>query len=417
VELHEGMSPYEAVTYFFETAADICALREAARNALRGTYRELRVQVPVHPVDGPVEFFVGYRVQHNGARGPYKGGIRYHPSANLDEVRALAALMTWKTALADVPFGGAKGGIQVDPTGLKQVEREKMTRRYTDQISHIIGPNRDIPAPDMGTNAQVMAWIMDQYGRKKGHTPQIVTGKPIALGGSYGREAATGRGCVIVMVEALRDAGHAHEDLTIAIQGYGNVGSWAARIAADEGCRVVAVSDVDGGILVEQGIDIDKLTGYVAETGSVVGFPGAEPLDSPDDVLFLDVDVLIPAAIGEVITTANADAVRARMVVEGANHPVTPAADQVLYDRGVTVVPDILANAGGVTVSYFEWVQNVQEFRWKEDEVNRHLRDKLVTAYQHTRDRADAQDVSLREAAFALAVDRVAEAATLRGYV
>jgi glutamate dehydrogenase (NAD(P)+) len=417
MDLREDMTPFEAVTYFFEKAADLTGLRAAAREALRGTYRELRVQVPVHRIDGNVEFFVGYRVQHNGARGPYKGGIRYHPSANLDEVRALASLMTWKTALVDVPFGGAKGGIEVDPGRLKPVELEKMTRRYTDQISHIIGANRDIPAPDMGTNAQVMAWIMDQYGRKKGHTPQIVTGKPIALGGSFGREAATGRGCVVLMDEALRDLGKGDGDLTVAIQGFGNVGSWAARIADDEGYRIVAVSDAHGGVTNPEGLDVDKLIGYLAETGSVVDFPGGEALDSPDDVLFLDVDVLIPAAIGEVITPANADAVRARVIVEGANHPVTPAADVMLHERGVVVVPDIIANAGGVTVSYFEWVQNIQEFRWQEDEVNTRLETKLTHAYQVARDRAEAQGVSLREAAFAVAVDRVAEAATLRGYV
>jgi glutamate dehydrogenase (NAD(P)+) len=417
MELHEGMTPFESVTYFFEQAADLVSLRSAAREALRGTYRELRVQVPVHRVDGDVTFYVGYRVQHNGARGPYKGGIRYHPSANLDEVRALASLMTWKTALVDVPFGGAKGGIAVDPTDLTHVELEKMTRRYTDQISHIIGGNRDIPAPDMGTNAQTMAWIMDQYGRKMGHTPQIVTGKPIALGGSYGRDAATGRGCVALMDEALLDLGRRDETLTVAIQGFGNVGSWAARIAAADGYRIVAVSDAYGGIIQESGIDVDKLTGYLVETGSVVGFPGADPLDSSDDVLFVDVDVLLPAAIGEVITPDNADRVQARMIVEGANHPITPVADQMLYERGVAIVPDILANAGGVTVSYFEWVQNIQKFRWSEDEVNTRLRRRLAEAYQVCRDRADAQEISLRAAAFAVAVERVAEAATLRGYV
>jgi glutamate dehydrogenase (NAD(P)+) len=417
VELREGMSPFEAVTYFFERAADHADVEDAAREALRGTYRELRVQVPVHRQDDEVVFLTGYRVQHNGARGPYKGGIRYHPSANLDETRALAALMTWKTALVDVPFGGAKGGIQVDPTHLNQVEREKMTRRYTDQISHIIGPNRDIPAPDMGTDAQVMAWIMDQYGRKKGHTPQIVTGKPIALGGSYGRAAATGRGCVVLMDEAVRDAGLSDGALTVAVQGFGNVGSWAAKIAHERGYRIVAVSDVEGGIHHPEGIDIDKLRTHTEETGSVVGFPGAEPLDEPDDVLFLDVDALIPAAVGEVITTDNADQVLARLIVEGANHPVTPAADEVLRDRGVTVLPDVIANAGGVTVSYFEWVQNVQEFRWQEEEVNSQLRRKLTEAYQATRDRADTQGISLREAAYAIAVDRVVLAASLRGYV
>ena len=416
-EIRDGMSPFEAVSYFFRRAADISGISEGAREALGGTYRELRVQVPVRRDDGSQDFYTGYRVQHNGARGPYKGGIRYHPTADLDEVRALASLMTWKTALVDIPFGGAKGGIQVDPTGMTQHEREMMTRRYTDQISHIIGATRDIPAPDVNTNAQVMAWIMDQYGRKVGHTPQIVTGKPIALGGSYGREAATGRGCVIIMDEAARDAGLPDEGLTVSIQGFGNVGSWAARIAAEEGYQVVAVSDVNGGVYKEDGLDVDNLIGFVAETGSVVGFPGTEPLDDGDDTLFLDVDVIIPAALGEVITNRNADRVRARLVIEGANHPVTPSADQILADNGVTVVPDILANAGGVTVSYFEWVQNIQEFRWEEAQVNERLRTKLTQAYGEVRDYQQNRDCSLREAAFALAVDRVAEAASLRGYI
>jgi glutamate dehydrogenase (NAD(P)+) len=325
--------------------------------------------------------------------------------------------MTWKTALVDVPFGGAKGGIQVDPTGLKQVEREKMTRRYTDQISHIIGPNRDIPAPDMGTNGQVMAWIMDQYGRKKGHTPQIVTGKPIALGGSHGRAAAPGRGCVVRMDEAVRDAGLSDGDLTVAIQGFGNVGSWAARIAAERGYRIVAVSDVAGGIHAPSGLDIDKVVAHLAETGSVVDLPGTEPV-SNDELVELDVDVLLPAALGEVITSANADRIQARIIVEGANHPVTPTADRILHDRGVVIVPDILANAGGVTVSYFEWVQNNQEIRWDHEDVNHRLEKKLRRAYTECRDFQSAHDgLSLREAGFSLAVARVVEAAELRGYL
>ncbi|MGH3441012.1 MAG: Glu/Leu/Phe/Val family dehydrogenase [Nitriliruptorales bacterium] len=410
------MTPFEAVNFFFERAADLVALREAARETLRGTYRELRVQVPVRRDDGSLDVFVGYRVQHNGARGPYKGGLRFHPTANLEEVRALASLMTWKTALVDIPFGGAKGGIQVDPSGMSRREQEILARRYTDQIGHIIGATRDIPAPDVNTNAQTMAWIMDQYGRKMGHTPQIVTGKPIALGGSYGREAATGRGVVMVMDEVMRDAGRSPEDLRIAIQGFGNVGSFAARIAAEEGYRVVAVSDANGGIVKDDGLNVDRLMAHFAETGSVVEFPGAEPTGS-DDVLFLDVDVVIPAALGEVITSENVEDVRADVVVEAANHPVTPTADAALAERGVTVVPDILANAGGVIVSYFEWVQNIQEFRWTEEEVNDRLRQRITTAYQVTRDRAEASAVTLREAAFAIAVERVTEAATLRGYI
>ncbi|MDP9023428.1 MAG: glutamate dehydrogenase [Actinomycetota bacterium] len=409
------MTPFEAVNYFFEEAADVVGLRAAVREALSGTYRELRVQVPVRRDDGTVDLYVGYRVQHNGARGPYKGGLRYHPTAHIDEVRALASLMTWKTALVELPFGGAKGGIEVDPTGMSTREREGMTRRYTEQVSHIIGPTRDIPAPDVNTNAQVMAWIMDQYGRRMGHTPQIVTGKPIALGGSYGREAATGRGVVTLTNEAVRDAG-LNGSLTVAIQGFGNVGSWAARLARDAGYRIVAVSDAAGGVFNRDGLDVDKLSSHVQDTRSVANFPGGEPLDR-DDVLFLDVDIVIPAALGEVITVDNADRVQAKLVVEGANHPTTPAADRILGDNGVTVIPDILANAGGVTVSYFEWVQNVQEFRWDEEEVNARLHKRLTRAYREVRDFAQRKGVSLRQAAFALAVDRVAEAATLRGYI
>ncbi len=419
MDLRSDMTPFEAVNFFFTRAADVNHLGDEAVAVLSGTYRELRVQVPVRRDSGALEVYSGYRVQHNGARGPYKGGIRYHPSADLEEVRALSSLMTWKTALVDVPFGGAKGGIQVDPTGFSQTELERMSRRYFGQISHIIGPTRDIPAPDMNTNAQVMSWFMDEYGRRFGHTTQIVTGKPVALGGSLGREAATGRGVVVITDEAVRDLGlGAPEELTMAIQGFGNVGSWAAKIADEHGYRVVAVSDVGGGIHAPDGLDVVKLLAHVAETGSVVDFPNSEPISNAD-LLALDVDILVPAALGEVITHHNADDVRARVVVEAANHPVTPVADASLADRGVTVVPDILANAGGVTVSYFEWVQNNQEIRWEEDEVNRRLTRKLQVAYRRCREFMDAHDdaTTLREAAFSLAVDRVVEAATLRGYL
>lgn len=419
MDLRSDMTPFEAVNFFFTRAADVNHLGDEAVAVLSGTYRELRVQVPVRRDSGALEVYSGYRVQHNGARGPYKGGIRYHPSADLEEVRALSSLMTWKTALVDVPFGGAKGGIQVDPTGFSQTELERMSRRYFGQISHIIGPTRDIPAPDMNTNAQVMSWFMDEYGRRFGHTTQIVTGKPVALGGSLGREAATGRGVVVITDEAVRDLGlGAPEELTMAIQGFGNVGSWAARIADEHGYRVVAVSDVAGGIHAPGGLDVVKLLAHVAETGSVVDFPNSEPISNAD-LLALDVDILVPAALGEVITHHNADDVRARVVVEAANHPVTPVADAWLADRGVTVVPDILANGGGVTVSYYEWVQNNQEIRWEEDEVNRRLTRKLQVAYRQCREFMDAHDdaTTLREAAFSLAVDRVVEAATLRGYL
>jgi len=415
-ELREDMSAFESVNYFFHRAARDVELDQQTCQVLSGTYREIQVQIPLRRDDGSVTTLYGYRVQHNGARGPYKGGVRYHPAADLDEVRALASLMTWKTAVVDLPFGGAKGGIQVDPTELSSSEKERMTRRFMSQVSYIVGVQRDIMAPDMNTNAQTMAWMMDEYGQRKGHTAGIVTGKPVELGGSLGRDAATGRGCVIVLNEAVRDAGTTPYDLTVAIQGFGNVGSWAARLAAEEGYRVVAVSDVQGAIYNQKGLDIEALLGHSRETGSIVDFPDAEPMDG-DDILTMDVDVLIPAALGEVITKSNADQIQAKLIVEGANHPVTPVADEILRDRGVTIVPDILANAGGVTVSYFEWTQNIQQFRWEEERVNDELTKVMTQAYQQVRDYAESREVDLRQAAFALGVQRVANAAHLRGYV
>jgi glutamate dehydrogenase (NAD(P)+) len=418
MEPTRDMGPFDAVNYFFHRAAQVGRLSDGAINVLSGTYRELRVQVPLRRDEGDLDVVYGYRVQHNGARGPYKGGIRYHQAADLDEVRALASLMTWKTALVDVPFGGAKGGVQVDPEELSTAELERLTRRYTDQIGHILGGTRDIPAPDMNTNAQTMSWILDQYGRKHGHTNQIVTGKPVALGGSYGREEATGRGCVVVTDAALKDLGHRDPaGATMAIQGFGNVGSWAARIASERGYRIVAVSDVHGAIFAGGGLDVDVLMHHMVETGSVVDAPGSEPI-SNDELLELDVDVLMPAALGGVITHENAEKIRADVIVEGANHPVTPVADLHLHDRGIIVVPDILANAGGVTVSYFEWVQNNQEIQWDLADVNHRLEIKLERAYQQCRAfQDDHEGLNLREAAFALAVERVVEAASLRGYL
>ncbi len=418
MDIKAGMTPFEAVNHFFHRAARIDRLGDAAIEMLSGSYRELRVQVPVRRDDGSVDVAYGYRVQHNAARGPYKGGIRYHPTADLEEVRGLASLMTWKTALVDVPFGGAKGGIRIDPSTLSSSEIERMTRRYTQQISHLIGPTRDIPAPDMNTNAQTMSWILDEYGRKYGHTTQIVTGKPIALGGSHGREEATGRGVVVVLDEAASDLGIPDpSEVRVAIQGFGNVGSWAAKLAAERGYRVVAVSDIGGGIHAPAGLDLEAARTHLATSGSVADLPGTDAI-SNEQLLELDVDVLIPAAVGEVITDANVDQVRARLIIEAANHPVAPLADATLTDRGVTIVPDILANAGGVTVSYFEWVQNNQQLRWDAERVNRELEHKLRGAYQQCRDfQAAHEGVSLREAAFALAVARVVEAAQLRGYL
>ncbi len=415
-EPRDDMTPFEAVTFFFDAVADQVGLDDQTHAVLAGTYREIRVQIALRRDNGSVETLYGYRVQHNGARGPYKGGVRYHPHADLEEVRALAALMTWKTALVDVPFGGAKGGISVDPTSLSMTERERMTRRFMGQVSYIVGVNRDIMAPDMNTNAQTMAWMMDAYGQRVGHTPAIVTGKPVALGGSLGREAATGRGVVMVLDELMRDDNRQPSEQTLAIQGFGNVGSWTARLASEQGYRIVAVSDVGGAITSSAGLDIEHLVAHARESGSVVDFPGSEPLD-PDELLTLDVDVLIPAALGEVITKSNADRVRARYIIEAANNPTTPVADRMLADAGVTIVPDILANAGGVTVSYFEWTQNIQQFSWDESRVNDELGRHMRSAYRQVRDYADAQGCDLRHSAFAIAVQRVADAAHLRGYV
>ncbi len=410
------MNANESVQYFFDRAADACGLSDAARTLIGTPHREVRVEVPLRRDDGSLEVYMGYRVQHDNSRGPFKGGIRYHPGAEADEIRALAALMTWKTALVDIPFGGAKGGIEVDTTDFSTTELERLTRAYARAVRRIIGPTRDIPAPDMGTDAQVMAWLLDEYEELEGHAPAVVTGKPVALGGSKGREAATGRGCVVCLDELHRDLGRDPATTTIAIQGYGKVGSWFARLAARKGYKVVAVSDVHGGIHRGDGIDIQALSRHVGEGGSVVDFPGAEPLEGKD-LLTLDCDVLVPAALGAVVHEGNAGQVAASIVVEGANHPVTPEADEILHERGVLVVPDILANSGGVTASYFEWVQNIQHFSWSEAQVNDELDAVMSRAYREARDQAADRGCTLREAAYIIAVDRVARAAALRGAI
>lgn len=415
-EPSDSMTPFEAASYFFYQAAQRLELPDEMRDVLASSYREMAVQIPIKMEDGKMRVFRGYRIQHNGARGPYKGGVRFHPSANLDEVRALAALMTWKNALIDVPFGGAKGGVQCDPTVMSAVELERLTRRFTEMISYVIGINRDIPAPDMGTNAQIMAWMMDSYGRKMGHSPAIVTGKPVELGGSPGREEATGRGVILCAAEAAKRSGIDFEGASIAIQGFGNVGYWAAQIAIEMGAGVVAVSDVSGGLYNEKGLNLLKLDSHRKEGGSIIDFEHGDKVTN-EELLELDCDILIPAAIEGVITGENAPRIRARMVVEAANGPVTPVADQVMTDNGITLVPDILANAGGVTVSYFEWVQNIQQFRWELDHVNRELEKKMTAATSQVFARAEQDDLTLREAAFLIAVDRVASTAHLRGYV
>ena len=410
------MSSFEAVNWFFDRAADHVGLDDEMRAVFRSSYRELTVQVPLRRDDGALEVLTGYRVQHNGARGPYKGGVRYHPDADLDEVRALASLMTWKTAVVEIPYGGAKGGVQCDPTTMSVGEKERLTRRFTGTISYVLGVNRDIPAPDVNTDAQTMAWMMDAYSSRYGYTPAIVTGKPVELGGSLGREAATGRGVVYCLAEAARDLGIDLEGARVAVQGFGNVGSWAARLVGELGCTVVAVSDVRGGAYAEHGLNVMAAYDWARESGSVVGLKGTEQITN-EELLELDVDVLVPAALDRVVREDNADRINARVVVEGANHPVTPAADEILHERGVVVVPDILANAGGVTVSYFEWVQNIQQFRWEEDHVNAELRKVMAKAWQNVHGRSTVDGIPLRLAAFAIAVEKVDHADRLRGYV
>ena len=377
--------------------------------------REISVSIPLRRDDGTTEVLRGYRVQHNYSRGPGKGGVRFDARVDIEEVRALAMWMTWKCALLDVPYGGAKGGVRVDPRNYSTAELERITRRYTSEIAPIIGPNQDIPAPDIGTDEQTMAWMMDTYSVGRGHTVLgVVTGKPIALGGSQGRAASTSRGVVAIAVEALRHVGIPVVGARAAVQGFGKVGRGAARFLADEGVSVLAVSDVYGAIFDAAGLDIAALETFVDETGSVVGFPGAQAIEG-DDVLTADVDLLVPAAVEGVVHAGNAEFVRARIVVEGANGPLTADADRILEARGVLVVPDILANAGGVVVSYFEWVQANQSYWWSEDEVNERLVDRMTRAWHDVLGYAGRRHLTLRLAATCMAVERVFRAHEMRG--
>jgi glutamate dehydrogenase (NAD(P)+) len=409
----EKLTPFEAVNYQFDRAASNLGLSDPMQISLKTPFREVMVEIPLR-VGDEYRTYHGYRVQHNNARGPLKGGIRYHPQVDLDEVRALASLMTWKTALVDLPYGGAKGGVDCDPRQMQPREVERVTRTFVERIHMFIGPHEDIPAPDVNTDPQVMAWIVDEYSKFRGYSPGVVTGKPLQVGGSEGRISATGRGAAVIAARAAADAGVQMQGATVAIQGFGNVGYWAGHFLAAMGARVVAISDVDGGIHAGGGIDPERAMGAARAEGSVVALDGVERI-SNDDLLALDVDILVPAALGGVITAANARDVRARMVVEGANAPVTPAADAILEERGVQVVPDILANAGGVTVSYFEWVQNLQQFRWSAERVDEELVQVLSRAYAAVRETAIERSVPLREAAFMVAIERVAEAVRLRG--
>jgi glutamate dehydrogenase (NAD(P)+) len=377
--------------------------------------RELTVAVPLRMDSGESRLYVGYRVQHNFSRGPAKGGLRYAPNVDIDEVRALAMWMTWKCALLDVPYGGAKGGVAIDPRAHSTAELERVTRRYTSEILPIIGPERDIPAPDIGTDEQTMAWMMDTYSVSSGYTvPGIVTGKPIALGGSQGRASATSRGVTHIALAALRHVGIEPAGATAAVQGFGKVGADAARFLSEAGVRVAGVSDQYGAVFNAAGLDIEALTAHVRSTGSVVGFTGSEPIEG-GDLLALDVDLLVPAAVEGVLHESNAGQVRARVVVEGANGPTTPTADAIMRERGILVVPDILANAGGVIVSYFEWVQANQAYWWRADEVETRLEERMLNAWQHVLGYAETRGLSLRTAATALAVERVADAHRLRG--
>lgn len=406
--------PFEAVTQDFYRACDRLHIREEIRDLIRTPDRELRVEVPVRMDNGRLQVFIGYRVQHNSARGPYKGGIRYHPEADLDEVRALASLMTWKTALMGVPFGGSKGGIQCDPTSMSQRELQELTRKFTRAIGNIIGPDKDIPAPDMGTGAQTMAWMMSAYSEEHGYSPAVVTGKPVEVGGSVGREEATGRGVSIVIGAASKDLDLHLQNSDVVIQGFGNVGSWTARFLFQMGCRIIAISDVKGGIYNSRGIDVNALLKHNAEAGTVAGFPGCDSITN-EELLALKCDILVPAALGGVLNGSNADKVRARLVVEAANHPVTPAAYEIFRQKNIQSMPDLLSNAGGVTVSYFEWVQNIQRFPWDMGRVNAELQEIMLKAYHNVYSRAILDKISFREAAFLIAVERVVRAVELAG--
>ncbi|MBC8231119.1 Glu/Leu/Phe/Val dehydrogenase [bacterium] len=419
-------SLYQVALEQLDYVAKLIDLDASVHEILKYPKRELTVNFPVRLDDGSYSMFTGYRVQHNLARGPAKGGIRYHPSVTLDEIRALAMLMTWKCAVMNIPYGGAKGGVICNPKRLSSAELERMTRRYTTEIMIIIGPNYDIPAPDVYTNPQVMSWIMDTYSMHVGHSvPAVVTGKPVCIGGSEGRLEATGRGCMFVTLEALKHLGIGLDETTVAVQGCGNVGSVAARLLQEAGCKVIAISDSQGGIYNPNGLDIPEVLKHKSETGGIVdmfasltdakGLRKNVDVVSNEELLELDCTVLLPAALENQITGENATRIKARIVAEGANGPTTTAADRILYDRGIFLIPDILANAGGVTVSYFEWVQDLQAFFWKENEVNNRLREIMVSSFEEVLTTAQKYNTDMRTAAYVLAVERVALAGLQRG--
>jgi glutamate dehydrogenase (NAD(P)+) len=406
---------YEIALQQFDYVAKLIDLDPNLYEVLRYPKRELTVHFPVHMDSGNIKVFNGYRVQHNITRGPAKGGIRYHPDVTLDEVKALAMWMTWKCSIMGIPYGGAKGGVECNPKELSLHELEHLTRRYATEISILIGPTSDIPAPDVYTNPQIMSWIMDTYSMHVGHSvPAVVTGKPIGIGGSAGRLEATGRGCTIAVLQAAKHLGLRIEELTVAVQGSGNVGGVAAKLLHEAGCKIVAISDSAGGIHNRSGLDIPAVLEHKKETGSLADFPGSETL-SNSELLELECDVLLPAALEGQITKENATRIAARVIAEGANGPTTPEADRILHDRGVFMIPDILANAGGVTVSYFEWVQDLQSLFWKEIEVNKRLEEIMIRSFQEVLQTSEQYKSDMRTAAYILAVERVGEATKLRG--
>ncbi|RLE22113.1 MAG: glutamate dehydrogenase [Acidobacteria bacterium] len=402
--------------FYFNKAADVIGLPERIRTILLTPLRSVKVELVVEGEDGELHHYIGYRVQHNQARGPMKGGLRFHPDMDEDHATALANLMTWKTAVVDVPFGGAKGGINCNPRTMSERDLYLVTCRFVEQMKDVIGPTKDIPAPDVNTNARVMGWIMNEYSKHEGFSPAVVTGKPLELFGSEGRSAATGRGVMDVLAEALNEQGKSFAEVTVAVQGFGNVGSHAARLIAERGATIVAVADHTGGVSNDDALDIPALIEWTAKHEGVKGFPGGEAFEGPE-VITWDADVLVPAALEDAITKANAGDVKASIIVEGANGPTTPEADEILNERGILIIPDILANAGGVTVSYFEWTQNIQHFKWDESRVNQELDKIMSKAYRSVREVAIENNIDMRTAAFVLAIRRVGKAALSRVHI
>ena len=412
------MDPYEEINLSLNEASKYTNIKvkDGILEMLITPWREIVVSCPIKMDNGETKVFSGYRIQHNAVRGPYKGGVRFHPGATHSEVKALSSLMTWKNALIDIPFGGAKGGIQVDPSKLSKNELYNLTKRYTLSIDKFLGPNTDIPAPDLGTNSQIMAWMMDAYGQLHGHSPAVVTGKPIEMRGSLGRESATGQGVTYIAEEAVHGSGKELSDVRVVVQGFGNVGYWASQLMHRQGAVVVGVSDVNGAIYNPNGLDMNAVGQHHRESGTISDFGQADHLSNAE-LLELDCDILVPAAIDNVITHENASTIKATLLLEAANHPITPAADEILSDMGVTVLPDILVNSGGVIVSYFEWTQNLQEFSWKETRVNGELQRIIIQAYNEVAHKVATDRITHREAAFELGLERVAHAVQLRGFI